>query len=325
MTRVKAIQQQLTEFRFTDFRFAAFRWLICVCFVFPLAYLFVFPAVADDAGLTYGAPVELSTLKHKKIKESSGLAASHRNDGLFWTHNDSGDKPRLYCFDRSGAHKGTCKIKKAGSIDWEDMCSFSLNGRSKLLIADIGDNGSRRKSCRLYLMDEPKNPQNDVEKLQVIKLRYSTGPMDCEAIGIDVASKKLLFVEKKRWINCRAFEADIELDEATGEIIGKRNDTGIVELIAKPVGQIRLPLVTAMDVSSDGKRAIVLTLGQAFEYHRGDGETWKDAFARKPRTIDMPPRKQGEAICYGKAGRDLFLTSELTPTPFFTVPVKAGK
>lgn len=296
-------------------------FVTCVCFVLA----FVASAPAEDGLLNYGKPVELAKLKHKKINESSGLAASHRNENLFWTHNDSGDKARLYCFNRTGDHKGTCKVKKAGAIDWEDMCSFKFNGKSKLLIADIGDNGARRKSCRLYLMNEPSDPSEDVKKLQVLKLRYSTGPMDCEAIGIDLASKKLLFVEKKKWVSCRAFEADFELDAANGEFIGKKDENGVVELIAKPIGKVNLPLVTAMDVSSDGRRAIVLTLGQAFEYHRAGDETWKDAFARKPRTIDMPPRKQGEAICYGKDGRDLFLTSELSPTPFFMVPVESAE
>ena len=33
------------------------------------------------------------------ITESSGLVASQLNNNLFWTHNDSGDKNRIYCFE----------------------------------------------------------------------------------------------------------------------------------------------------------------------------------------------------------------------------------
>jgi len=79
-----------------------------------------------------------------------------------------------------------------------------------------------------------------------------------------------------------------------------------------------------MDVSKDGKRAIVLTLGQAFEYTRGQDEDWATAFKRKPRTIDMPARKQGEAICYGSDGNDLYLTSEFSPCPLFLVKATKG-
>lgn len=261
----------------------------------------------DNEPIQYSPPVEISRLQHKKVSESSGLAASRRNPDLFWTHNDSGDKPQIYCFHRNGEHAGTCKLRKAGAVDWEDMCSFELNGKPKLLIGDLGDNLKRRKSYRLYLIDEPKKPKNDVKQVQVIRLRYSVGSIDCEAIGADVESGKLLLVEKKRWFNCRVFEAELP---STPEV---------TDIVAKPIGVIDLPMVTAMDVSSDGRRAIVLTLGQAFEFTRRAGESWATAFARKPRTIDMPARKQGETICYGSDGRDLFLTSEFSPTPFFAV------
>jgi hypothetical protein len=272
--------------------------------------------VLGEEPIRYAPPVEISRLENKRVSESSGLAASRRDPDLFWTHNDSGDKPRIYCFRRNGKHVGTCKLTKAGAIDWEDMCSFEIDDKPKLLIGDLGDNLTRRKSYRLYLLDEPKNPSKDVKDIQVIRLRYSVGSMDCEAIGADVESRKLLFVEKKRWFNCRVFEADLPTTK------------DVTDIVAKPIGRINLPLVTAMDVSSDGRRAIVLTLGQAFEFTRGKGETWTKAFAKKPRTIDMPARKQGETICYGANGRDFYLTSEFTPTPLFLVeaistPIKA--
>lgn len=276
--------------------------------------------VAEENPLAYGEPIELCKIKNKKVTESSGLAVSRRNKRFFWTHNDSGDKPRLYCFDVDGVHQGTCKLKPAGAIDWEDMCSFESHGRPKLLVGDIGDNGAKRKSCRLYLLDEPEDPSHDVKKLQIIKLTYSTGPMDCEAIGVDPISQKLILVEKKRWISCRVFAADFQINPATGMVMGKIGDTGIVEITAKPIGVAKISIVASMDISNDGRRAILATLGESFEYTKKSNESWADAFARKPRRIKMPARRQGETICYGANGRDLFLTSELVPTPLFKVP-----
>ena len=46
-----------------------------------------------------------------------------------------------------------------------------------------------------------------------------------------------------------------------------------------------------------------------------------DAFAKPPRKIVMPERIQGEAICYGRDGKRLYLTSEKQPTPLFEVGV----
>ena len=153
---------------------------------------------------------------------------------------------------------GTTELKKAKSVDWEDICSFDRDGTPRLLVGDIGDNGGKRKSCQLYLVEEPKVQDGTVRPLQEIKLKYSTGPMDCEALGVDPVGQKILLVEKRRWLTCRVFMADLP-DE----------DDDKVKVTAEPIAMIRVPLVTAMDVSCDGRRAIVLTLGQAFEFTRG--------------------------------------------------------
>ena len=285
--------------------------------------------------LKYGEPIHLCKLENKKINESSGIAISRRHADLFWTHNDSGDKPRLFCFDLQGRHRGTCQLKKVKAKDWEDMCSFRVGGNAKLLIGDIGDNAAKRRSCRLYLIDEPLKPSDDLKKnkqsasppIQTIELTYSTKKsMDCEAIGVDVSNEKLLLVEKRRWIHCRVFEADFPLDPKTGRLDvtrlpGAKTDRK-AKLVAKPIAQIKLALVSAMDVSPDGRRAIVMTLGEAVEFIRTGDESWSDAFKRKPKIVHLPPRRQGEAVCYGANGRDLYLTSEMTPTPLFKVPAE---
>ena len=75
-----------------------------------------------------------------------------------------------------------------------------------------------------------------------------------------------------------------------------------------------------MDVSPDGRRAVVLSYGDAYEYFRRPEEDWAAAFARGPRLLPMPERQQGEAIGYGADGRSLYLTSEKRPTPLWVVP-----
>jgi hypothetical protein len=77
-----------------------------------------------------------------------------------------------------------------------------------------------------------------------------------------------------------------------------------------------------MDISPDGRRAVVLTYRDAYEYSRGRNERWAEAFARKPAEIKLPRRAQGEAIAYGADGKTLYLTSEKLPTPLWEVPMK---
>ena len=265
---------------------------------------------ADDVTvIQYGSPRELCKLSTRKINESSGLAISRLSNDRIWTHNDSGDEARIYCINWQGEHLGTCKLKKIKAVDWEDMCSYVIDGRPKLLLADVGDNGLRRKSCRLNIVDEPADPTDDRSKVQVLRFRYATGPTDCEAVAVDPVRREVLLIEKKFALTCRVFVLPLPTD-----------DQGKDDLIAKPIARITVPLVTAADVSPDGLRAMVLTLGQAFEFTRRRDQTWADVFRAPPRVIDMPARRQGEAICYAGNGRDLLLTSELTPTPLFLVP-----
>jgi len=74
-----------------------------------------------------------------------------------------------------------------------------------------------------------------------------------------------------------------------------------------------------MDISPDGRRAILGTYGHAFEFCRGKDETWAEAFSRPPRELTVPRRRQGETICFGPDGRTIYLTSEKRPTPLWEV------
>jgi hypothetical protein len=280
-----------------------------ICFAFLFCVCGRLAAVDPAVGLQYEEPVQLCELKNKDINESSGIAASHHAPNRFWTHNDSGDDARLFCFDLKGEHLGTSKLKKVHAIDWEDMCSFELDGQPKLLVADTGDNLKRRRVYLLHLVDEPEDPSKDIKDVRTIQVRYSVGSVDCEAVAFDPVLREFIFVEKKYALTCRVFRAPFP---------AARESRCTAELI----GSIRIPVVTAMDISPDGSRAIVMTVGQAFEYTRAANQTWADALRAKPNKVGLPPRRQGEAICFGRGGRDLFLTSEQSPTPLFKVAAK---
>ena len=75
----------------------------------------------EPAQVRYTEPVRLASLADPQIVESSGLGASWRNPGLYWTHNDSGGGPFVYAFDRSGAARGAWRVRGAKARDWEDM------------------------------------------------------------------------------------------------------------------------------------------------------------------------------------------------------------
>ncbi|NQU24558.1 MAG: hypothetical protein HQ567_25015 [Candidatus Nealsonbacteria bacterium] len=273
--------------------------------------------VSDKPGtVLYGPGKQLCALANSMIDESSGLACSRSRPGLFWTHNDSGDLARLYALDRQGKDLGWCDLKDVQAFDFEDVASFSRDGKHYLLVGDTGNNGLAATIQILYLIEEPPIDADkgvslaETPIVQVINYSYEDDHRNCEALAIDPSDRTILLVTKERESKCLVYA-----------LVWPKNDPKQATS-AKKIATLKIPLVTAMDVSPDGRRAVVLTYGNAYEYTRGEKETWATAFSRRPALIRVPERVQGESICYGPDGKTLYLTSEKLPTPLIEVPVK---
>jgi len=272
------------------------------------------PAAATrPTEIRYGKPVRIARLANRSIDESSGVAVGRVNPGVFWTHNDSGDSPTLYAFNRKGEHLATVHVAGAAARDWEDICSFKLGGKGVLLIGDFGDNARARARCTLYAVHEPKLPAKRPDRalsatvVQRVHFRYADGAANCESVAFDPTSRTVVIVTKST-------------RPAGVYLLPWPKRPADEPVVLQCAARLDLPETTAMDISPDGRRAVVLTYGDAYEYARGAKQTWADAFKRKPRKLKMPRRGQGESICYGPAGRSLYLTSEGAPMPLWEVP-----
>lgn len=290
-----------------------------------LGVLLGLAAVAADKFATpplpieYGDGRELGQLANREIGESSGVAASRTRPGVFWTHNDSGGQPKVFALGMKGEDLGDYMVQGATATDWEDIASFSLGKKkSYLLIADVGDNNARRSFCTLYLVREPgANAKLAKAGSLPVDMRvdftYEDGPRNCESVAVDPVRGEIILVSKTADPTCKAY------------VLQLPRSSHVKNAVAKSIGTLSIPTTTAMDISPDGLRAMVLTYGDAFEYTRGAGEDWKAAFARQPRTIRMPARAQGESLCYGLDGQKLYLTSEKIPCPLLEVAPVSGK
>jgi len=270
--------------------------------------------------IEYAEPRQIGVIADPAINESSGMARSIENEGAFWTHNDSGDRPRVFLIDRDGNTLATVGIEGARAYDWEDMASFKRGGESFLLIGDVGDNSARRREYTLYLIPEPKIAAGtqpaalSVKPSLVIRFKYEDGSHNCESVGVDATTGKIYLVSKRdKRVRCKVYELPIPENQPTEP------------LIARQIAEIKSPATTAMDISPDGLRAVVLTYGHAREYSRGPDESWSSAFSQEERLVVMPRREQGEAICYGADGRTLYLTSEGVSQPLWEVSPTSSK
>ncbi len=277
-------------------------------------------------------PTQQIILQSSELNESSGVAQVGE---LLWTHNDSGDQPRLFAFAADGSLRGQFQVRGAQALDWEDICAFSRDGKHYLAVGDVGDNSARRPSVELYVIEVPvklparvKDPNNgaiaveDLSVLATFEVQYSTGPVNCEALAYDPLSCSFVLATKELF-ECRFFR------------VPAPQLSGLHQVQAEPIGWLRLPLVTGADISPDGRQLVLCTYGPGCLLLRTELEAgsspssddpsklhgWRTEGDQASLIFQLPSRRQGESICFSSDGKRLWLTSEFVPTPLFEVIV----
>ncbi|HSD16498.1 MAG TPA: hypothetical protein VLC71_04445 [Thermomonas sp.] len=257
-----------------------------------------------------------------ELAETSGLAASRVHDDVLWAINDGGNPARLHAINRRGQVLARFEVRGARNLDWEDLASFSLQGKHYLLVADTGDNGGRRKDIALHVFEEPATLKDAILRpAWTIRARWPDGPRDCEAVAVDAAAGQVLLVSKKRnppdlFTLPLAKSRGVREARRIGRLAGvpqasaelRRNDPNLAKLF---------PQVTAADLSPDGRTLAVLTYGSVLFYRRTPGEDWRTAVARMPEAHDVPLIPQAEALAWSAGGAGLYATGEFKPAPLF--------
>ncbi|PYS78910.1 MAG: hypothetical protein DMF66_04625 [Acidobacteria bacterium] len=276
------------------------------------------------------APVLLARLESREITESSGIVASRRNPGLFWTHNDSGDGPFIYAFDRAGRARGVWRVEGASADDWEDIASGPgpVRGQTYIYAGDIGDNYARREQVVLYRFPEPKIEEADAaatrasaratEPAEAIRLKYPDGPHDAEALLVHPVSGDIYVVTKA------VGGAGVYKLSAASAVAG-------VNMLAL-VATLRGPdffgtFVTGGDISPDGRRVALCDYAQGYELRlpnsaaQGFDEVWRQT----PAVVPLGARRQGESVCYRLDGAALLATSEGEHPPLYEVTLARAR
>jgi hypothetical protein len=285
-------------------------------------------------GADYADAVLVGSIASPQLSETSGLAMSRRRDDLLWAINDSGTAPRLHAVGVDGADLGFTTIEGVKALDWEDLASFELDGRSYLLIADTGDNMSWHERSELIVVEEPELTGDALAAGSVSKpawripFHFEDGPRDCEAVAVD--GGRVLLIAKRTEppglyeLPLRPNDDADTAAKGTQELVARR--IGAVPGIPPPtrsdvkaarwLGRY-FAMPTAFDIGADGRFAVVLTYREAYLYERTPGEPWAKALGRPPQRIDLPALAQGEGIAFARDGRTLFVTSEGLGAPLF--------
>jgi hypothetical protein len=259
---------------------------------------------------------KVGTIRPAQIDGASGIAASRKNAGVLWVHNDHW-LAGVFALNEKGMLLGTYMLGGASIIDWEDIAigPGPEPNVDYIYMGDIGDNGNNRKSIAVYRVAEPnvvqlsdinQKPANvtlwGVEKIEFV---YPDGPRDAETLMLDPLTRDLYIVTKEG--RCRVYRA--AYPQSTTE-------KTTLEYVAK----LSWGMATGGDISPDGQLIIIRGyFGASVWVRPKDGPLW-EAFKSEECEVPIIIESQGEAICFDANGTGYYTTSENKRQPIYYFP-----
>ncbi|MFB3132655.1 MAG: hypothetical protein ACE10K_09070 [Rhodothermales bacterium] len=260
----------------------------------------------------FGRPTGMGLLEHNPIREASGVVASRKNPDVLWTHNDSGDAPRLYALNTRGEHLGVYTIEGAQARDWEDIAlgPGPDPGRDYLYVGDIGDNETQYNLKYVYRVPEPLVDAHQapvdttLTGTATITLRYPDGRFDAETLLLDPLTSAL-YVITKRSTRVRVYRT--AYPPSTTDVNEMEQVTWLT-LAAVPNASSGGQGAVAGDISPSGLEVLVKTYNRVYYWSRASEAT--ALFAHPPVRLPYQTEPQGEAIGWAGDGSGYFTLSE---------------
>ena len=268
-------------------------------------------------------------LESDELVEASGLARSQRSPDLLWSMNYGGSKARLYAIDASGFHRGRIKLDDVKNRDWEDLSSFTVDGTPYLLIADTGDNDAKRNAVSLHVVLEPDLADDDKIKANPawsIDFRYPDGPRDVEAVSVDPTGSHVLLLSKREWPPV-LYQVPL-FPSSDGAVVAKR--LGPIESLPAPTRQDLEHSVftkewhwqpTAMDLSPDGRLAVILTYRGVYLYQLDPGRSLYESLSGQAYGFGLGNFREAESVAFSADGNAIFVTLEGRHAPLLRIDI----
>ena len=270
----------------------------------------------------YGATRRFAELQDRAVKEASGLAASQRFPGVYWTLNDSGNSPTVFAVDEQGWSRGTFRVDGADNVDWEAMqVGPGRDGGSALYVADIGDNDRERREVTIYRVPEPepapaggRTSNGRTAQSEEFKIQYPNGARDAEGLLVHPQTGEMLVVTKEVLGRAGIYRVPQPLDA--------RRTVRLERVADVDMGRVgvKIDVVTDATVSTDAKRVTLRTFGNALEYDVAPGAALASIWEQLPRVARLDDGPQGEGITYRANGGALITIGESTPADLFETP-----
>ncbi|MDN5202021.1 hypothetical protein QQ008_11625 [Fulvivirgaceae bacterium BMA10] len=249
-----------------------------------------------------GVPTGL--VENPALQEASGIAFSGINENAIWSHNDSGDKARLFLLGLNGEDLGEFNLEGVTNRDWEDIAAGPgpEDGIAYLYIAEMGDNNAIYKDKFIYRIKEPDIsdlntlPSSEITGIDKIEFSYPDGNRDAETLMIDPITKDLYIISKR--------ESDVNI-----YLLAYPYSTTEVNILEK-VGTLPFTNVVAGDISVKGDEILVKTYSSVYCWRRVDDSSIATTLSEPGIRLPYSSEPQGEAIAWKSDGSGYYTLSE---------------
>ena len=248
----------------------------------------------------------ISSASIEELPEASGLAPSHVNPGMIWTHNDSGDLPRIFLLEpATGRILSTVYLEGIENRDWEDIATGpGPDGTPYVFIGEIGDNRRVYDKKHIHYFPEPKlNSEVDtIREFGTYSFNLPDEKRDSEALTIDPETRDILLFSK--W----------EPRVVVYKIPFREGDYGQIETL----GKVGFTLVVAAEISPAGNELLLKTYEYIFLITREEGQSWAEAIlGNSSKSLPYKVEKQGESICWDMDAKGYYTLSEQVPELYY--------
>lgn len=260
-----------------------------------------FPSGSDSL---FSSPKTMGKVQNNEVDEASGIAASRINKNMLWTHNDSGDKARIFLMTDSGKHVGEFILDNIEANDMEDIAvgPGPEEGKSYIYLGDIGDNWGEEEVKQVYRFPEPdisgktKPVKDSIRQFDVIHVRYPDMARDAETLMIDPASRDI-YIVSKREVNVILYRAPFP--QSPGDTVTMER-----------VGEMPLTMIVGGDISPEGDEVLLKSYNEIYYWKLSGKETVRDILNKEPKLLPIAAEPQGEAIAWNPDASGYFTVSE---------------
>jgi hypothetical protein len=245
---------------------------------------------------------EVGEIWANEIEEASGLAASWRNEGILWTHQDLGNGPIIYAITTDGHYLGGYQLLNVSNHDMEDIAvgPGPEPGVSYIYLGDTGNNNLKKESrdtIQVYRIKEPLPPRQgyieNLHEIDTLTMAYPTDEeyIDSEALLVDPILGEIYVLQKQGARITTIYATPPQTIFAPGSASPPLEFRGIIEGIA---------WVTGGDVSRNGREILLKRSDRIFYFQRSLNESVSEALLALDGFEVLPyeAEVQGEGIAF---------------------------